>query len=438
MKTTFLNQFIRGPIPTVFPGNQGLDGLGKFQYLDRLFVDVNKLYTTISDRFNQTIDRQQKEGKYLEEMLSGEMLTGLIGNWPTTSNGIIDTIPLWLGASPKLEWQEIKVYLVDKNLQVLPDKADYTIQENKILVNAEKAPYTLFHYKLPTSVNTSGFVINCNASTLVRVDAKDPTTGAWQEVPMGIGLIQKQDKSFYDASFSELKVIVKNVTVSNNYAIYFSADAIDGTKRNIRLPVSWNKNLPANSISINCFTQQGPVFFEGSLVFDGKSYNVQIPSWMFPASRLELVKYTSLSLNTYTILKCPYPVDLTSDIGIFKSLNDYQSSAVLDWEGSLDGISWTPAIDINTLSYSETYSEKPKYFFVRLKGFFETAFIYYGLNKSINSAWPITEDGKLFFNGSGLAIKNPTLSPVQISGNILFSESDSYNESIPFGSIGID
>jgi hypothetical protein len=159
---------------------------------------------------------------------------------------------------------------------------------------------------------------------------------------------------------------------------------------------------------------------------------------MFPASRLELVKYTSISLNTYTILRCPYPVDLSLDIEVFKSLNDYQSSSITDWEGSVDGINWTPAASINTLSYLETYTEKPKYFFVRLKGFFETAFISYSLNKAINSAWPTTEDGKLFFNGSGLAIKNPTLSPVQMSGNILFSESDSYNESIPFGSIGID
>jgi hypothetical protein len=274
---------------------------------------------------------------------------------------------------------------------------------------------------------------------LVSLKVKEVNTNTWQEIFLENSFIQKQDRTFVDLSFIELKVIVKNITVSEDYATYFSAYALDGNKRNIRLPVYWNEGSYANSISINSFNpEQGPVFFEGVISFDGKSYNTQIPSWMTPASRLEVVKYTSLSLNTYTILKCPYPVALTSDIKVFKSLNDYQSSTIVDWEGSLDGVNWVTPNNINTLSYSVGYTEKPKYFYVRLKGFFETAFMRYSFNKTINCAWPVSDDGKLFFNGSGLALKNPSLAPVSLIGDILFSESDSYNESMPFGSVGID
>lgn len=438
MKTTFLNQLVRGAIPSIYPRGEILDGLGKFQSLDRVFVDMNNLYNTISDRVARNMERQQKESDFLQELLNQEMLNGLLNNWPTTANGLVDTISLWLGVSPKLEWEQVNVYLIDENLQVLPEKVDYSIVQEKILVNAKSAPYTLIHYKLPTSANTSGFIINCNPSTLISVSVKDPITNAWEESPTTSDLLQKQDKSFYDVSFSELKVVVKNVTISNNYAVYFSAEAMDGSKRNISLPINWSKGLAANNISLNLFARQGPVFLEGSLTLDGKSYNVQMPSWMSPTSRLDVIKYTSLTLNTYTICRCPYPVDLTSEISVFKSLNDYQSSTIVDWEGSVDGINWVTPNNVNTLSYLGGYSDKPKYFYVRLKGFFESAFIYYKFNKTIDCSWPLSNDERLFFNGSGIGIKNLSFSPVQLFGSILFSESNSYNESMPFGSIGID
>jgi hypothetical protein len=439
MKTTFLNPLVRGPLPSVTPGQEFLDGLGKFQFLDRLFKDLDTLHTAVSDRFDMATERQQKESIFLQELFNEAMLNGFIEKFPTTTIGMIDTIALWLNPTPRLDWETISVFLLDENYQILPGKVNYSIEDNNVLVNAKKAPYTLIHYKLPLGSKTSGLVVKCNPSELVSVNRKQVNTNVWEEVFLLSDFIQKQDRTFIDLPFTEIKVVLKNVTVSENYATYFSAYALNGSKRNIRLPIYWNEGSFANSISINSFNPgQGRSFFEGTVSFDGKSYNTQIPSWMIPVSRLEVVKYTSLSLSTYTILKCPYPVDLNSYIGIFKSLNDYQSSEIVDWEGSLNGIDWVTPNNIDTLSYSVGYTEKPKYFYVRLKGFFETAFIYYYLEKTINCAWPISDDGKLFFNGSGLGLKNPSLAPVSLIGDILFTESDSYNESTPFGSIGID
>ena len=439
MKTTFLNPLVRSPLPSIAPSARLLDGLGKFQFLDRLFKDLDSLYVATSERFNMSMERQQKESFFLQDLLNQTMLNVFLEKFPTTTLGIVDTIPLWLNSSPRLDWETISVFLADENYQVLPGKVNYSIEDNNVLVNAKKAPYTLIHYKLPLGSNTRGLVIRCNPSELVSVKLKESNTDTWTEQSLESYFIQKQDRAFFDISFSELKVIVKNVTISEDYAAYFSAYAIDGTKQNIRLPVYWNKGYFANSIFMNCFDSgQGPFFFEGTITFNGKSYNTQIPSWMAPASRLELVNYTSLSLSTYTILKCPYPVDLESEIGVFKSLNDYQSSSIEDWEGSVDRINWVTPNLVNTLSYSVGYTERPKYFYIRLKGFFETAFMYYSLNKAINCAWPISNDQNLFFNGNGIALNNSSLSPVSIIGDILFSESDSYNESMPFGSIGID
>jgi hypothetical protein len=384
-------------------------------------------------------ERQQKESIFLQELCNEAMLNGFIEKLFITTIGMVDTIPLWLNPSPRLEWETVSVFLLNDSYQILPGKVNYSIEDNNVLVNAKKAPYTLIHYKLPLGSNTSGLVIRCNPSELVSVNRKEVGTNVWEDITLTTDFIEKQDRTFIDLPFTEIKVVLKNVTVSEDYATYFSAYAIDGSKRNIRLPVYWNEGSFANSISINCFDpEQGRSFFEGTVSFDGKSYNTQIPSWMIPISRLEVVKYTSLSLSTYTILKCPYPVDLSSDIGVFKSLNDYQSSEIVDWEGSLNGITWVTSNNVDTLSYSVEYAEKPKYFYVRLKGFFETAFIYYSFNKTINCAWPVSDDGKLFFNGSGIALKNPSLAPVSLIGDILFTESDSYNESTPFGSIGID
>ena len=357
MKTTFLNPLVKSPLPAVIPGAMMLDGLGKFQFLDRIFKDLDGAYTTMSDRFYKAMERQQKESAFLQELLNETMLNSLIEKSPLTLNGMIDTITLWFSPSPRIDWETVSVYLVDENYQILPDKVNYSIEDNNILVNAKKAPYTLIHYKLPIGSQTSGLTIKCNSSELVSVRVKEINSDVWVDQILTVPFIQKQDRTFLDLKFSELKVIVKNVTISENYATYFSAYALDANKRNIKLPIYWNDGSFANSLSLNLYNLQGPIFFEGVITFDGKSYDTQMPSWMDPASRLEVIKYTSLSLSTYTILKCPYPVDLNSNIGIFKSLNDWESSTIGDWEGSLNGIDWVTPNNVNTLSYSVGYTE---------------------------------------------------------------------------------
>jgi hypothetical protein len=62
----------------------------------------------------------------------------------------------------------------------------------------------------------------------------------------------------------------------------------------------------------------------------------------------------------------------------------------------------------------------------------------YTLKKNINCAWPVSEDGEIMFNGTGVSLKTPT-SDFQLKGKVNFIGSmSSYASFLPIARLGVN
>jgi hypothetical protein len=126
----------------------------------------------------------------------------------------------------------------------------------------------------------------------------------------------------------------------------------------------------------------------------------------------------------------------TPSIDLFTNLHDPTSS--VQWRASLDKINWYTKDELLSLDYGTQYGNTPKYVYFRVAGYVEECFLIGTINKSPNSIWPLSEDGVLYFNGSGIGIRNPEGSPVTITGTLYTNGFVHSVENTPIAILGVD
>jgi hypothetical protein len=175
--------------------------------------------------------------------------------------------------------------------------------------------------------------------------------------------------------------------------------------------VKWDSETPISSIQfipLNA-NSEANILFSGLMEIEQAVYPIELPAILggtdLLCGELKVTKKENGATEGY----CKYPVDLTQleNIIIF---NDLKAKQPIPYLISLDAINWFSIEGLpENFGYTPEYRETPKLCYFRVNGLYESLYINYNLNNNINCAWPLSSDGRLFFDGNGLSIINPKI-----------------------------
>jgi hypothetical protein len=250
---------------------------------------------------------------------------------------------------------------------------------------------------------------------------------------------------------NEFKVIVKNNKVGNRYYTNIKLKLFKNqTSAIVSRPIMYSASSVVSSLSLDSFDG---MLFSGYLKANNKSYSIEIPHINLETnltfSKLELVE----KQQTYSILRCPFPVDIDSQSAIesialtpslsnasYFAINTYIQGFEISTNKSnwfaLDQIASTANAD--NFYYSTEYSTTPKYLYIKVASLPSDMYMFYKLKKNINCSWPLSADEEIFFNGTGISLKTPT-KDFKITGKV--SGTGIKNVPIPFfpiAKLGVD
>lgn len=448
MKITFLNPTAASVIQNTLPTTLELDGLGRFQYLDRAFSELETIQKDSESRSILASLRQKIESKELKEALFFNAAEAFVLGTPTYISGQTDNVAIIIDNANTARWEKVSIFKVTEDLSVLPEEIYNQGKGDTFIINAGKAPYTLFHFKCPNGLGVIGASFEINPSDILLLQVKE-INNEWQTISPIINYANGQpnhgfEMAVYDSSvgIEEVKLIVRNTNIGEEYCTYLVASSYYPNDKPISQDIRWDKDIPVKNITLSPFDSLIPIMFLGSVIVGDKTYeNIEIPDWVNPVSSLILEYHT----GNETIMKTRYPVML-EDIQIGKTIKDlhsnssgYVSSGGIETKVSVDKITWVNLSELNTLAYPSEYSRLPKHLYFKLAGFFEEAYIKYTLNRSINCAWPVTSDEVLSYSGNGIKISNPENKAVKLIGKVISGKTySSFSKLLPLGVLGID
>lgn len=465
MRTTFVNKNL-----PINPMSSGKGGNGSFDLISKLFQmqsvveNFEKESQNLQSKHNTLLSRQEKESIEVKALVEDLFLTEYYSKSAIyNSNALptMDSISFFSEESSSLEIDGFEIKGLNKNLSFIETPTNARLENNKVYSSFQKKCYfSEIYFKVPNSQKGSLLVINKKLNDIVSMSVRSPI-GTWVDIFSSDFLrenISPSDKCFFSIDFeqdsiyfeesNEFKIVIKNNKIGKFY--YLNAE-FKILKKDISIisskEVFYNSTLNVNSLTLD---SPNPSFFEGSIKINNKSYSIQIPSFISETSRylalskLELVERQ----QTYSIFKCPYPVDIEGSI----ALNSISLSSALgnsnfnikDFKISTNKNNWFRIEEIESSAnesnfyYSTEYSTTPKYFYVKLDTLQSNAYMTYTLKKNINCAWPVSEDGEIMFNGTGVSLKTPT-SNFQLKGKVNFIGSMStYASFLPIARLGVN
>lgn len=448
MKFTFVNQTIF-TIPTDLKviGGQ-FDGLGKMQFINRGITEAKANVFAIEEKFKSAFYRQEQEEKFLTSKAAKTYFEDKIKDFPFSNQGKLDTVLIYSKSPGYIEkWSSINVYGLNEDYSITEEKKDFINSNGRVIVqyDNDKTPYTLVHYKFTNNIILKNIYIYKSLDQIISIRLKN-NTGEWVDSTNMLaffGIFNPEFCTFSGNNFTEAKVIYKNVKITNRYSLEAKVKVSKYSIYN-STNFTW-KGYSANSFILgnSLYSQLEDNTYNGMyadlfIEIDNQIYQVQLPSVGAPMLKLIPEKRYSFISDFKTIFKCPYPVKTEdTQITLFTNLTDPEST--IPWRASFDKVTWYTKEELATLSpYAGEYSNTPKYIYFEINGYVEECFILCQINQVTNSKWPLTEDEVIYFNGSGIGIKNPKGLPVTVTGTVYINGVVSLSENTPIAILGVD
>lgn len=459
MKTTFINKtierktFTRDNFTYTY-----FDMLGSLQTTDTHLTELKTQYMSLMEKIGNSSYRQKEDSHMLLMDLSSLTLEKYFLEFPQIPRAKIDNIPIFPEKINYISTFDVSAQTLSSNKEVYKNNFSSEIynQEHKSVVHIssdENGAYTLLHVKLPVGQRGISFVIDKNYSEIVEVKFKNHE--AWQlgfDQSSAFGLLSPivNNTTPFDFVFEEIKIIVKNTLIGREYSNLISFSVIAEDYVDTAIDINWIKGMPANRIFKSPIYADNDFIAEGLLSVGKNIYNVQIPTINNEPvlNRLELEEYTKIGGETYSIFRCPFPVDLSEGLLILKERRktDEIVLGILSedtFNVSNFKVSFTKAIDSwvsypGTLSYSSEFTKTPKYLYVRVQGFYEVLYASYYINFMVNCEWPMSPDRQLMLTSSGIEILNKNNDIVSFVGRGYTYKSLLALEGQVIGVIGVD
>jgi hypothetical protein len=459
MKTTFINKtiekktFNRDNFTYTY-----FDMLGSLQTADRYLTELKNQYMSLMDKIGNSSYRQREDSRMLSMSLGSATLEKYFLEFPQMPRGKIDNIPVLPEKISYISTFDVLTQTLSSNKELYKSNFSSEIykQGNKTVAHIssdENGVYTLLHIKLPAGQRGVSFVVDKNYSEIVEVKFKNQA--GWQttfDQNFASNLLSPvvSDSIPFDFVFEEVKIILKNILIGKEYSNLISFAAIAEDYVDTAIDINWVKGITANRIFKSPLLDDGDFIVEGFLSVGQNIYNVQIPtvSDQPTLNRLELEEYIKIGGETYSIFRCPFPVDLNEDLEILKEIRKTDDIAL----GILSEdtfyvpnfkVSFTKAIDSwisypGALSYSLEFTKTPKYLYVQVPGFYEVLYASYNINFMVNCEWPMSSDRQLMLTSSGIEILNKNNDIVSFVGKAYTYKNLLALESQVIGVIGVD
>jgi hypothetical protein len=448
MKASFINKSSE-VIPQLTYGGIGtLNFLARCRNMESNFAILKSDYEKLNSKMNLEY-RQAQEEKQLLNILNGTFMEKIFLDFPGFLYGKSNNLFVNATTNNALEWEKIKAYPVysydiDSETSLIISHNEHTSKtismniENSgsIIAEYNEIPeYTLIHAKLNQGSYTRNILVDKNKAEIVHLQYKN--ADSWQFLALPEQTIQGSEFpiEIFEDYLKETIVIVKNKKVNNNYTC----------QANI-LPFSFQKKQLISDVDLTIEKTSGlflsniqglmennlSLYFDGHVIYKNRRYDIQIPTYIDPITRLELVSHR----ESDTIFRCTYPVDINNTVTLFKSLKN--SDVLEDWQVSLTGLSgsWVLGANISTLDYSTQPLNKARYLYFRINGYLPTAYISYQLYTDVGSSWPLSEDGNIFYNGTGIGFKENN--KVRIVGSIYGNRNVNTYDKFPIAMFGVD
>jgi hypothetical protein len=448
MEIAFRNETLQNQIGSLTISSSDFDMLSRVSAVQngvKLLKEMNMSLDSILDGSNY---RQRNSQIHLEDILNKFTIEKSLLNFPLFSKGKIDNLAIYTEDSRALEWEHIHISSSENGTKINRPDIPFSRIENKVFAQQLGFEYSVVRFKLPVGVYSVGATINKNISDIKSIRIKDGQN-VWQSLDISGGygglIVEKQNYVFLNEVYSELELVMKNTLIGADYYLDLSVRGYARKKQKDFISIKWEKGLPVNGLFLNLF-QAGASYTEGSLYIGDLIYDLQLPAGGIGATTLSrLVKESSSSLFT-TIGRCPYPVG-TNDLPVLSSnIEDLGNSELLEaipsWDFSLDKETWYPNSEFESFEYPgiSLYSDTPRYMYFRVSGYYENIYISYKTKSNINCAWPLSEDGIIYYDGNALLINNSDNKPVSFELNVLLSSEseNNFQRDFPIGFVGID
>lgn len=436
METNFISQSFKATLKTL-TGNMDnyLDIMGRFQELESIVQALENDYRMLDLDLTKAFYRQTQENQNLIEVLNKLNLEKMWLEYPGLQKGLLQNIPIISKRKQRLEWESIEVYPLNSDFQVITKDFNFeVIKPTQVTCSmGQDAPYCMLHLKLASYITASSFSIDKNHTDIVSI--KIYIDGKWEEPISDKFLPMKESRSYMDYRFNEIKIVCKGKKIGNEYFFVANPEAFEITKKSIVQAGKVKLNPLANSIFLSATAS--PLYFDGYLSFNKKRYQLQIPTKEVAISRLEKTNYSAMS--GYTVFRCPFPVDTTKEIQLYKSINTAESLS--SWEWKVQGEeAWKSPSQLSGYTYPgiDTFSNTPRYFYIKIQGYTDSVFLMYYAKNNINSAWPLSEDGVLQYNGIGILLNNPNTADLTLTGTFYGLGVVNLQQSFPIGILGVD
>lgn len=448
MEIVFRNQILENQIGSLSVGSSDFDMLSRVSAIQNGIKILKEMNTSLNSILDGSTYRQKTSQIELENLLNKFTIEKNILNFPLFSKGKVDNLAIYTGDSRILDLEEIYVSSSEDGIKIDRLNIPFTRIKNKIFCQQMGFAYSVINLKLPVGIYSVGATINKNISDVVSIKVKN-SQNIWETIDFAdlSGLvIERQNYIFLnDVEYSEIQLVVKNTLIGRDYYLDLDIRCYAKKKQKDFINLKWEKGLPVNGLFLNFFFE-GASYTEGSIYIGDLAYNFQFPSGGFGAISLSrLLKDSSSSLFT-TIGRCPYPVDLSTLPVLSSNIENLYNSELIEiipsWEFSLDKYTWYPKSEFDFFEYPgiNTYSDTPRYIYFRVSGYYENIYISYKIKPNINCAWPLSEDGIIYYDGNGILINNNDNKPVSFELNILLSSEsgNNFQKDFPIGFIGID
>lgn len=437
METNFISQSFKATLNTL-TGNTAdyLDILGRFQQVESIVQGLEADYEKLNFNLTKAFYRQNRENKSLNDVLNGLTLEKMWIEYPLLQKGLLQTVPITSRRKRRLDWDEVKVYPMNLDLEVVNKQINTEVIKPTMVVShlGKDTPYCKVNLKLPAYTTGSSFIVDKNYTEIHNV--KICHNGEWQELSLDTsGMDVKESKFYIDKMFNEIEIIFKTKKIGNDYFFSANLECFKITKKSIIQSAKIQLNSLANSVFLS--SVENILYFDGYLTMDRKRYQVQIPMKELSLSRLEKTNYSAMS--GHTVFKCPFPVDTTKAVSLYKSLNTAETLSA--WQWKIEGEdTWKNPDSLWGYEYSgiETFSNTPRYFYVKIQGYADSLFLSYTTKKNINCSWPLSDDGVLQYNGIGILLKNPNTADLRLVGGFYGLGNVELKQGMLIGILGVD
>lgn len=428
MRTTFVNTISSSSIlkENIRQFSRFFNPLGKIQQIENVVLSLEENTIKLEDK-SQMLERQKSEideiRNSINEISTYQTIRASVGNAFNVNDIVVlqrknpDLLKLksvnFYGLSSKFERIEFpeEVNLINGKLNYIYENKECSHTEIVIqLLEGEYCQSSSIEYPQEKILKLKSKSDNTN-----YVDGLAGENGFFFLALIESLLGRRTGTYIYWTLFESQKpnmfsIILENYKIGEKPYINTEINFYKDIETNDSDIVKWNSETPVSSIQfLPLANSDGNILFSGLMEIEQAVYPIELPAILggedFLCGELKITKKENGATEGY----CKYPVDLSQleNIIIF---NDLKAKQPIPYLISLDGINWFSIEGLpENFGYTPEYRETPKLCYFRVNGLYESLYINYNLNNNINCAWPLSSDGRLFFDGSGLSIINPKI-----------------------------